>query len=157
MSANLMRNLLLAMKYPEGELLIEQLFSTEQKDTESMSDFASRLEMILYKLCTMAKSKFEEGYSEHLKINFIRGLRDYRVKETLWHTCINEKLTFTQVIKQARTIDCYLSISQRIWSCFQTVILFRLGVLSPPQCFNKETWTFFNEPLFCVCDSLLRW
>ena len=64
MSANLMRNLLPAMKYPEGELLIEQVFSTEQKDTESISDFASRLEIILYKLCTMAKSKFEEGYSE---------------------------------------------------------------------------------------------
>ena len=47
MSANLTRNILPAMKYPEGELLIEQLFSTEQKDTESMSDFASRLEIIL--------------------------------------------------------------------------------------------------------------
>ena len=114
MSANLMRNLLPAMKYPEGELLIEQLFSTEQKDTESMSDFASRLEIILYKLCTMAKSKFEEGYSEFLKINFIRGLRDYRVKETLRHTCINEKLMFTQVIKQARTIDLLPNISRRI-------------------------------------------
>ena len=114
MSANLTRNLLLAMKYPEGELLIEQVFSTEQKDTESISDFASRLEIILYKLCTMAKSKFEVGYSELLKINFIRGLRDYRVKETLQHTCINEKLMFSQVIKQARTNDCYLSISQRI-------------------------------------------
>ena len=85
MSANLKRNLLPAMKYPEGELLIEQLFSTEQKDTESMSDFASRLEIILYKLCTMANSKFEEGYSELLKMNFIRGIGDYRVKETFIH------------------------------------------------------------------------
>ena len=64
MSANLMRNLLPAMKYAEGELLIEQVFSTEQKDTESISNFASRLEIIFYKLFTMAKSKFEEGYSE---------------------------------------------------------------------------------------------
>ena len=114
MSANIMKNLLPAMKYPQGELLIEQLFCTEQKDTESISDFASRLEIILYKLCTMANSKFEEGYSELLKMNFIRGIGDYRVKETLRHTCINEKLTFTQVIKQARTIDCYQSISRRI-------------------------------------------
>ena len=116
MSANIMKNLLPAMKYPQGELLIEQLFCTEQKDTESISDFASRLEIILYKLCTMANSKFEEGYSELLKMNFIRGIGDYRVKETLRHSCINEKLTFTQEIhvKQARTIECYLSISRRI-------------------------------------------
>ena len=52
------------MKYPDRELWIEQVFCTEQKDTESISNFASRLEIILYKLCTMAKSKFEEGYSE---------------------------------------------------------------------------------------------
>ena len=64
---------------------------------------------------------------------------------------------FTQVIKQARTIECYLSISRRIWSCFQTVILFRLSVLLSLQCLNKETWMFFIEMTFCVCDRLLRW
>ena len=109
-----MRNLLPAMKYPEGELLMEQLFSMEQTDTESMNDFASRLEIILYKLCNMATSTFEEGYLEILKINFIRGVRDYRVKDALRHTCIKEKLMFTQVIKQARTIECYLCRSLRL-------------------------------------------
>ena len=108
MSANVTRDLLLAMQHPKGEMLIEQLFSTTQKEKESISEFASRLEIILYKLCNLATSTYQEGYSELLKINFFRGVWDYRLKHALWHN--KDMLTFTQMIKEARRIECYLSL-----------------------------------------------
>ena len=103
MSAYLMKDLLPAIQYLEGELLVEQLFSTTQKENESISDFASRLEIILFKLCTLAASNYDEGFSEILKLNFFRGLRDYRVKDSSWPN--KDNLSFTKLIRIARRVE----------------------------------------------------
>ena len=109
MSATQVRELLLATKYPEGELLLGQLFSMTQEEKESLIEFASRLECILYKLLKLANSTYKGGYSELLKINFFRGVWDDRLQDAL--QLRKETLTtFTQMLKEARRIEYYLSL-----------------------------------------------
>ena len=44
----------------EGEVLLSELFSTTQSEKEPLTEFASRLESILYRLSNLDDSKYEE-------------------------------------------------------------------------------------------------
>ena len=67
----------------EGEVLLSELFSTTQGEKESLTEFASRLESILYRLLKLDDSRYDGGDPEILKVNFFRGLRDDRLREAL--------------------------------------------------------------------------
>ena len=67
----------------EGEVLLSELFSTTQGEKESLTEFASRLESILYQLSKLDGSRYSGGDLEILKVNFFRGLRNDSVREAL--------------------------------------------------------------------------
>ena len=88
----------------EGEVLLSELFSTTQSEKESLTEFASRLESILYRLSNMDDSRYDGGDPEILKVNFFRGLRDDRLREALRPR--KDKLTtFNQMLKEARRLE----------------------------------------------------
>ena len=88
----------------EGEVLLSELFSTTRGEKESLTEFGSRLEPILYQLSKLHDSRYEGGDPEILKINFFRGLQDDRLREAL--RPIKDELTsFNQILKEARRLE----------------------------------------------------
>ena len=88
----------------EGEVLLSELFSTTQGEKESLTEFASRLESILYRLSKLDGTRYGGGDPEILKVNFFRGLRDDRLREALQPR--KDKLTtFNQMLKEARRLE----------------------------------------------------
>ena len=55
-----------------AEVLLSELFSTTQGEKESLTEFASRLESILYQLAKLDDSGYEWGDADILKVNFFR-------------------------------------------------------------------------------------
>ena len=88
----------------EGEVLLSELFSTTQGEKESLIEYASRLESILYRLSKLDGAKYGGGDAEILKVNFFRGLRDDKLREAL-RPRKEQITTFNQMLKEARRLE----------------------------------------------------
>ena len=84
----------------EGAVLLSELFSTTQGEKESLIEYASRLESILYCLSQLDGAKYGGGDAEILKVNFFRGLRDDKLREAL-RPRKEQITTFNQMLKEA--------------------------------------------------------
>ena len=92
----------------EGEVLLAELFSVTQGEKESLTEFASKLESILYRLSQLDGARYDGTDFEFLNGNFFRGLRDDKLREALRPRKEQFK-NFNEMLKEARRLESDLS------------------------------------------------
>ena len=92
----------------EGEVLLSELFSVTQAEKESLTEFASKLESILYWVSQLEGARYEGIDFETLKVNFFRGIRDDKLREAL-RPRKDQFATFNAMLKEARRLESDLS------------------------------------------------
>ena len=92
----------------EREVLLAELFSVTQGEKESLTEFASKLESILYRLSQLGDARYDGTDFEILNGNFFRGLRDDKLREALRPRKEQFK-NFNEMLKEARRLESDLS------------------------------------------------
>ena len=92
----------------EGEVLLSELFSVIQGEKESLTEFASKLESILYRLSQLDGTRYAGVDMDSLKKNFFRGLRDDKLREALRPNKENFE-SFNEMLKEARRLESDLA------------------------------------------------
>ena len=92
----------------EGEVLLAELFSVTQSEKESLTEFSSKLESILYRLSQLDDATYDGTDFETLKGNFFRGLRDDKLREAL-RPRKEQFRNFNEMLKEARRLESDLS------------------------------------------------
>ena len=92
----------------EREVLLAELFPVTQGEKESLTEFASKLESILYRLSQLDDARYDGTDFETLNGNFFRGLRDDKLREALRPRKEQFK-NFNEMLKEARRLESDLS------------------------------------------------
>ena len=92
----------------EREVLLAELFSVTQGEKESLTEFASKLESILYRLSKLGDARYDGTDFEILNGNFFRGLRDDKLREA-FRPRKEQFKNFNEMLKEARRLESDLS------------------------------------------------